>query len=456
MADKISFLINFLIIAFSLVFVSQFTAAAKFAGGNYCYCNGASILCCMGAGGRDCGSIASDCQVVCGGTYDCSCSDPDCTAEIGGGGSCSDFEESCSSLPCCIGLVCSTGHCCNAGQIWNASIGHCQVGSSCADYEESCSLLSCCAGHNCTAAQRCCNDGEIWNATSSKCVPAHNPGSCQCIPPPCACPNGGITRVNNCNAGFAAFCDVTGTTSCYPGCGIPTVGGCQCCVVQGNSCFASSDCCGSMACSDGHCCPTNTVWNGTGCGCNPNPPSNIDRCVESHTGGSISCACGGPCYTAMGVVNNCGQFERCHTYTGEKGFDAGPLVQICGQCISASDCCVAERGVTVVPGDCCQPPYNPPMQVAQYNSSGHCCELGTKWDGLFNVCIAANPCYFYDSLIYDVPCKFGPPNYLPRYLPNWWSSQPACIDPILRLACCYNGSGYGYSEWYISFGIIVY
>ena len=186
-----------------------------------------------------------------------------------------------------------------------------------------------------------------------------------------------------------------------------------CVVTEGEGCddYSSTDhpqgCCDhNDECSNNHCCPAGRAWNGTACGeCNPMPTMSNWVCNLPHTGGSASCTCGGPCYTASGSVVNCGPMQRCIQYHPDPidDPDMPPSLKVCSVCKDAADCCVAEGGVAATKDLCCDITSLPAPFNKQYISSGHCCRVGSDWNAMFGMCRTHDPCYIstYTGPIYS-------------------------------------------------------
>lgn len=65
----------------------------------------------------------------------------------------------------------------------------------------------------------------------------------------------------------------------------------------------------------------------------------------------------------------------------------------------------------------------------------HCCPIGKWWfgDATDGICIDTEPCGIRAGL----DCNYYPPNDPSGGQLTWWLNLPNCINPNLRLACCY-------------------
>lgn len=333
----------------------------------------------------------------------------------------------------------------------------------------------CCSSRNCTGIignRHCCDNGEIWNATAARCqLPTVNTcyelgGDSACTAPKSQCcggPNAGHCEVccapqtlyNDCPS--CQYCNTTAGINNYK-CSPEAV----CCSDIGESCTPS--CCSGLVCSNNHCCNAGEVWDTATGKCQGSCPVSVlpegevaYACANAHTGGSIeySGACGAACfnywYNGVKYSEACGVTEQCVEYESYYDYNISKEgVKFCHGCVeNLAACCVS--GMAAKSDEECKA-CNPDW----YFTDCHCCPKGSVWNSFSNSCLAADPCYFYDATYSSASCKFGPPNFLPRYQVSWWGSSPACIDSSGLEACCYIGPGYGYLEWYFKTGIIVY
>jgi hypothetical protein len=359
----------------------------------------------------------------------------------------------------------------------------------------SCGLINCTAGQTCYL-NHCCSR----NCTGKTCGPDGCGGTC----PPNNCGSGNRCYNGNC---CTPFCPAT------PGyCGDDTCGGiCPATCAANNACdYITHRCdilvtcnpeCSGDSCTDSDGCGgtcdscglLGQVCYGTLCV----PPGLPHMCESTGNGGNCEMTHGSnyvyqldmnlfPCTMNAGA-DTIGMCVACEYYYGEtcsasgtsyecnpndldlfgNGVDCEEITNytcIDNHCcrqgefwdwangICAKKVCILEGGVTTNASECCKTPFVP---KDLYLDGTHCCPLGSVWSVAQSLCLPADPCYFYDQLVYNTFCKSGPPNFPLRYQVGWWSSM-SCINSTSRLACCYNGSGYGYSEWYISSGITVY
>lgn len=192
-------------------------------------------------------------------------------------------------------------------------------------------------------------------------------------------------------------------------------------------------------CSNNHCCPSGTAWNGTACGgCSASSTFSTWICANPHSGGIAGCECGAKCYTVSGVDVYCQPNERCVKYHPDPLVDPDmpTALKACSVCKPSTDCCVGENGAATLPSQCCS---------GLYLNGTHCCQKGWEWDAISLSCIEQDPCYREGS--YPLFCPYRAPDcsYLPQ--PEWWYTpfNPYCVNTTYDRACCFMGAGlYGF------------
>lgn len=231
-----------------------------------------------------------------------------------------------------------------------------------------------------------------------------------------------------------------------------------CVVTNGDGCDDYSSvghpqgCCDpNDECSNNHCCPAGRAWNGTGCGgCGTLSTSGNYVCANSHTGGSASCACGGPCYTfsvsGVNYVQNCSPTQRCITYHPNPLVDpdAPASLRVCSTCKASADCCV--EGMTATLDSTCKT-----CNANWWLNGTHCCQKGWRWNSVAGACEAHDSCYRAGSSLNR--CTSRAPNCLPALgctpgpEPTWWGTpfNTYCVidnpSPSPDQACCFINAG---------------